>query len=120
MQERGLDRDLLFFLQDDMSIAILNIIVCLTLALVCGYFAFTVLGMFGSAMVELKKDNIDIKDDIFAELYMKMSPDTFSDSHSLGGSVFRNWIFGGWYNRRRNVWGFRLCYSVDAVEALQG
>ncbi|MBP9837589.1 MAG: type II secretion system F family protein [Proteobacteria bacterium] len=60
-----------------MSIAILNIIVCLTLALVCGYFAFTVLGMFGSAMVELKKDNIDIKDDIFAELYMKMSPDTF-------------------------------------------
>lgn len=72
-----------------MDINFLNIIFSITIGLVVTYLVFAIFNSFGQVAADFKKESVDVGEDRFSELYLKMSPETFSVLRTtLAGVLF--------------------------------
>lgn len=72
-----------------MDINFLNILFSITIGLVVTHLVFTIFGSLGQVAADFKKGSVDVGDDRFSELYIKMSPETFSILRTtLAGLLF--------------------------------
>lgn len=61
-----------------MDVSILNVVCGLALGLSVTYLFFSIYSSVGQVATEFTKEQVDVADDRFSELYLKMSPETFS------------------------------------------
>ncbi len=61
-----------------MDINFLNIFFSITIGLVVTYLVFTIFSSFGHVAADFKKESVDVNEDRFSELYLKMSAEAFS------------------------------------------